>query len=575
MSPPNHAGLTTRSLYKLPLGRLLAGRGYMEGQFLVRDNAEQPWQGDLCQFFTRETVSRYCLQQLTLPANVLSLRLLKPAAGHGAFFVPLISKLASACRAQKRSYATLSRCVRAYEIDPVVAASLRQKCTDTLCHNGVPTEIAKRVARYWVRNEDFLEAKIRSRFSHIVSNPPYIRWDAIPARLRDCYKARFSTFKQRADLYVAFIERALELLQSEGQIGFLCPGNWTRNGYGGPIRELLTSRGHLKKIVDFSDVDSFEQSADAYPCFFVFQKNRNGSTQIFSMCDGEKLSRAGAVVRRRFNSSTAPLLLSRSGEIEDVLERAQKSFPKLEDAGCTVRVGSATGCNSVFLGSAEQLDVEKDRLLPFVNARSILNGIAVWRGTKIVNVFDQHGELVTLSEFPKLRAYLRKHKKQLQARAKASKSKYWWRSIDVLHPGWYRSSKLLVVDISSKPVIGLDTKGYCAGSGVYQIKSRGWPLEELLTLLSAGVLGLFISGLSAGTEKGFHRFQKRHICSVRIPRWDDLDQQWLARFQAARKSGNLSGVLNAVAEVYACEPELLRAHVARDWQSFARRAGRG
>lgn len=547
----------------------------MEAQFLVSDKAERPWQGDMCQFFTRESVSRYCLRQLTLPANMLSLRLLEPAAGHGAFLVPLIPKLAKACRAQKRPYATLSRCVRAYEIDPAVASSLLKKCTDTLRDNGVPTEIAKRIARYWVRNEDFLEAKIRSRFSHIVSNPPYIRWDSIPARLRDSYKARFSSFKQRADLYVAFIERALELLQSEGQLGFLCPGNWTRNGYGGSVRELLTSRGYLKKIVDFSDVDSFEQSADAYPCFFVFQKNRNGSTLIFSVSDGEKLSRAGAAVRRQFNASATPLLLSRSGEIEEVLKRAQKILPRLEEAGCTVRVGSATGCNSVFLGSAEQLDIEKDRLLPFVNARSIRNGVAVWHGTKIVNVFDHHGELITLAEFPKLRTYLRKHKKELQARAKASKSKYWWRSIDVLHPDWYRSSKLLVVDISAKPVVGLDTKGYCAGSGVYQIKSSGWPLEELLTLLSAGVLGLFISGLSAGTEKGFHRFQKRHICDVRIPKWEDLDQQWLAHFQAARKKGNLSGVLNAVADVYNCKSELLRAHVARDWQSFAQWPRRG
>jgi adenine-specific DNA-methyltransferase len=547
----------------------------MEGSLPVQHEGTRPWQGDLCQFFTRESVARYCLRQLALPANILSLRLLEPAAGHGAFFIPLISKLASACRAQRRSYAALSKCIRAYEIDPVVAASLQKKCTDALCENGVSSAIAKKLARYWVRNEDFLEARIRHSFSHIVSNPPYIRWDAIPAQLRESYKARFVSFKQRADLYVAFIERALELLQSDGQLGFLCPGNWTRNGYGGSVRELLTSKGYLKKIVDFSDVDSFEQSADAYPYFFVFQKDRKGPTQIFSMSDGEKLSRAGTAIRRHFNSSATPLLLSRNSEIEDVLKRAQNSLFKLEEAGCTVRVGSATGCNSVFLGSAEKLNVEKDRLLPFINARSIRNGIAVWRGTKIVNVFDGHGDLVRLSEFPRLRAYLKKHKKKLQARAKASKSKYWWRSIDVLHPDWHRSSKLLVVDISAKPVIGLDTKGYCAGSGVYQIKSSGWPLEELLTLLSAGVLGLFISGLSTGTEKGFHRFQKRHICSVRIPKWEDVNQQWLARFQGARKKGSLSGILNTVAELYDCEPKLLRAHVARDWQSFAKWPRRG
>jgi hypothetical protein len=195
-----------------------------------------------------------------------------------------------------------------------------------------------------------------------------------------------------------------------------------------------------------------------------------------------------------------------------------------------------------------------------------------WSGTSIVNVFDQDGELVKLSEFPRLRAYLNEHKESLQARAKASKSKFWWRSIDVLHPDWYRSAKILVVDISARPVLGLDTKGYCAGSGVYQIKSTGWPLNELLVLLSAGILGLFISGLSAGAAKGFHRFQKSHICGVRLPKWEDVDQRWRAEFQTARTRRNLAGVIDAVAALYGCEPKLLSSYLARDWEAFGRRS---
>jgi hypothetical protein len=76
-----------------------------------------------------------------------------------------------------------------------------------------------------------------------VGNPPYIRWDAIPGSLRDSYKARFVSFKQRADHYVAFIEHALSLLDQHGQLGFLCPGTWTRNVYGGAVREAFTTLG--------------------------------------------------------------------------------------------------------------------------------------------------------------------------------------------------------------------------------------------------------------------------------------------------------------------------------------------
>jgi len=543
----------------------------MHGEIMIGGSARRVWQRDLCQFFTRAEVARYCLQQLTLPANILTIKLLEPAAGHGAFFLPLIPRLANACRAQKCCYNQLRNVISAYEIDPDIAELLRKKSTHLLEVNGIPISTAKALGRSWIKNEDFLEANLHSDFSHIISNPPYIRWEAIPVKLRRSYRKRFSSFKQRADLYVAFIERALELLRTDGQLGFLCPGTWTKNGYGSSIRETLTSRGYLKKIIDFSDVDSFEQSADAYPCFFLFQKDRDGSTEIFAMIDGKRLSRTGDTVRRRFEASSGPLLLSRNNGIVHVLKRAEEKFPKVEDSGCSVRVGSATGCNEIFLGLAKDLPVEKDRLLPFVNARSIRNGTVEWSGTSIVNVFDDSGALVKLAQFPRLRAYLEAHKESLKARAKASKSKTWWRSIDVLHSEWHRSRKLLVVDISAKPVIGLDAVGYCAGSGVYQIKSDSWPLDDLLVLLSAGVLGLFISALSVGANKSFHRFQKRHICNIRLPKWQDLDQSWRSRFQTAHGRGHLSDVLEAVAELYECEPKLLQTYLARDWQSFSHR----
>lgn len=541
---------------------------WMEGETFRQVAIDRPWQGDLCQFFTRDVVARFCLQQLSFPRNSLSIRLLEPAAGHGAFFLPLIPKLIRACRKAKKSFIHLRRAIRAYEIDPGVAAVLRDNCVQALQENGVPTAIARKLARYWIRNADFLEADIRSRFTHIVGNPPYIRWDAIPEALRDSYKVRFSSFKQRADLYVAFIEQSLSMLTADGQLAFLCPGSWTKNVYGNSIREAFTTQGHLKTVIDLTDVDSFEQSADAYPCFFVFRNGRNGATDLLSMEGRDKLRAVGAQVRRHFKPSSAPLLLSRADDMACVVQSAQARFPMLEDAGCSVRVGSATGCNEVFLGSSRTLAVERSRLLPFVNARSIRDAKVVWGGTSIVNAFDNDGKTVKLKDYPRLLAYFRKHKDALKSRAKASDSKVWWRSIDVLHPDWYREPKLLVVDISATPVIGLDVKGYCAGSGVYQIKSANWPLQDLLVLLSAGILGLFVSAFSAGAAKGFHRFQKRQIGAVPLPRWESLDANWRVQFQTAHQSGNLPAVIESVAALYECDRRLLSANLARDWDSF-------
>jgi len=528
------------------------------------DVSERPWQGELCQFFTRNKIVRRCLREIEFPKNLLSLRLLEPAAGQGAFILPLVPKLVAACRSQKRSFRALNTIIRAYEIDPVVAAHLRTRCVRALSRAGVGNALAREIAKQWVRNEDFLGANLKKRFSHIIGNPPYIRWDAIPVAVREEYKVRFSAFRKRADLYVAFIEHSLRFLTDNGQLAFLCPGTWTRNVYGADVRSALTTQGHLKSIVDLSELDSFEKQADAYPHFFVFQKGGSGPTKI-SAASAKRRRDAVRSIKRRFEPSSAPLLLVRADDAVAAINAARGKFPSLEHAGCEIRVGSATGCNSVFLGPRDDLPVESSRLLPFVNAGSIAKGKVTWANTSIVNVFDDEGALVELSKFPRLKAYLHAHKKALKNRAKASKSENWWRTIDVLHPDWHSQKKLLVVDISSTPVIGLDKNGFCAGSGVYQIKSSQWPLPDLLTLLSAGILGLFVSSFSAGAANGFHRFQKKKLAAIPIPKWDEQSVQWRDEFQSARSRGDSSATLALVADLYGCSRRLLKQHLARDW----------
>lgn len=532
------------------------------------------WQGKLCQFFTRDEIARYCLGQLSFPPTLLNMRLLEPAAGRGAFILPLIERLAKTGSAKRNTHEQLHEMIRAYEVDKHVADRLRANCKSALEVAGFEPKTATSLVKAWVVRGDFLDADLSPRFTHIVGNPPYIRWDAIPRPLLKQYRAQFGSFRARADLYVAFIEKSLGLLDDNGQLAFLCPINWTRNSYGKSVREALTARGWLKTIIDFTNVDSFERPADAYPSFFVYSATGAGDTEIVSIANGKGgLESRGRPIRRTFAQTTSPFILA-SKSIGQFVERAKRKFPKLEEAGCIVRVGSATGCNDVFLGAKDALPVERSRLLRFVNAGSIHEGRVRWSETHVVNVFDRNSKLVDLDDYPRLRSYLLNHKARLRGRAKANQSACWWRTIDVLHKDWYGSQKLLVSDIASAPVIGLDTVGYCAGGGVYQIKSQKWPLEDLQLLLSAGVLGTFVGALSHRSTHGFQRFQKKLIVEVPIPHWDALTPDWRASFRAARLKKDVDLVLALVADLYGCSVGLLAAHTARDWKTFGARSER-
>ena len=77
-------------------------------------------------------------------------------------------------------------------------------------------------------------------FTHVVGNPPYVRQEAIPDVLMAEYRKHYKTIYDRADIYVPFIERSLELLAAGGELGFICANRWMKNKYGKKLRELVS-----------------------------------------------------------------------------------------------------------------------------------------------------------------------------------------------------------------------------------------------------------------------------------------------------------------------------------------------
>src|SRR3546814_4324262 len=82
-------------------------------------------------------------------------------------------------------------------------------------------------------------------FDFVVDNPPYVRQERIPASLLAEYRRRYRTLYDRADLYVLFYERGLDLLAPGGRLGFICANRWIKNRYGGPLRAKISEQFHL------------------------------------------------------------------------------------------------------------------------------------------------------------------------------------------------------------------------------------------------------------------------------------------------------------------------------------------
>lgn len=77
-----------------------------------------------------------------------------------------------------------------------------------------------------------------------------------------------------------------------------------------------------------------------------------------------------------------------------LVRRLEARFPRLEEAGCNLGIGVATGADQAFIGDFEGLDVEPSRKLPLVTTKDILQGYVQWGGKGVINPFGEDGNQI-------------------------------------------------------------------------------------------------------------------------------------------------------------------------------------
>lgn len=487
--------------------------------------------------FTRREVVEFILDVCgwrhdePLPAR----RLLEPSCGAGDFLLPAIERLLIAWAAQGRTtdpVGALGNCICAVELHRDTFEQTRGAVVDRLAAAGLTPAQAQSLADRWLLRGDFLLADIESDFDVVVGNPPYVRQELIPSTLLAEYRRRFRTLYDRADLYVPFIERSLHALKPGGVLGFICADRWMKNRYGGPLRALVSSAFNLRVHVDMNGAQAFHADVAAYPAITVIAREAQGTTRRASCQSLEVLPALAAGVMAPYLARGASV-----EELSDVvrgdapwvldgdrntalLRKLESAYPTLEEAGCKVGIGVATGADEVFIGPYEALDVEPSRKLPLVTTRDIASGEVHWQGRGVINPFEADGSLVDLAAYPRLGRHLQAHRERISARHVARKAPArWYRTIDRINPALVSRPKLLVPDIKGQAHIVYDEGRFYPHHNLYYVTAQDWDLRALQGVLLSSLARWFVSSYSTKMRGGFLRFQAQYLRRIRLPLW--------------------------------------------------------
>ncbi|MGH7991443.1 MAG: Eco57I restriction-modification methylase domain-containing protein, partial [Limisphaerales bacterium] len=123
--------------------------------------------------------------------------------------------------------------------------------------------------------KEFPETMKRGGFDVVIGNPPYERIQTMMGNAPQIVEFLKANYRSAAsgnfDIYVCFIERGLELLNADGQFGYICPNKFFQAEYGRELRMLLTEQKHVREILSFGDQQVFPQ-ATTYTCLLFLQK---------------------------------------------------------------------------------------------------------------------------------------------------------------------------------------------------------------------------------------------------------------------------------------------------------------
>jgi len=408
--------------------------------------------------FTRRWVVELMLDLAgyTTDKDLTAERVVEPSVGSGAFVGPILDRLIASRAAHfpDADWSDLTDCLRAWDLQADHVDTCRKLAVQALIDAGCPPGIADSLAVRWLHAGDFLLSQ-RDGYTAtlVVGNPPYIRIEDLAAELLDAYRRSCPTMGGRADIFVGFYERGLDMLLKNGRLVFICADRWMRNDYGKALRAKVVDGFAVDTVLVMHDVDAFEAEVSAYPAITVLRNGKQSTTVTADTAEafGEAAaaeflawarSKRKAVKTTSFDAArlhtwhtTDNIWPTGSAATLAWLDELHERFEPLEraDGLTSLKIGVATGNDSVFVvGPRDIPDIERDRLLPIALNKDVKSGKFVWGGRYLVDPWKRTSVLIDLDRYPRAAAYLRQHEVSLQKRHTAKSGK-WWKTIDAVH----------------------------------------------------------------------------------------------------------------------------------------------
>ena len=137
-----------------------------------------------------------------------------------------------------------------------------------------------------IREKDYLLSDWDEKYSAIVCNPPYNRFQVIENRsqiLEIFYKHTKIKYSGYTNQYILFLIKSIYQLAPGGRLAYIIPSEFLNSKYGESIKELLLKEKIVHSIINFENNDEMFFNATTTCCILLLSKNNNKVIQFFNL----------------------------------------------------------------------------------------------------------------------------------------------------------------------------------------------------------------------------------------------------------------------------------------------------
>ncbi len=389
-------------------------------------------------------------------------------------------------------------------------------------------------------NNEFKTIMSNGGFDVIIGNPPYIKIQRFVNSIAEenFYNEKYASSTGKYDAYVLFMEKAYQLLNSNGIAGFILPHKFLNTDYGRGIRKFLAEKKCLYRIVDFGTNQVFGD-ATTYTCVVFITKNKNNVLK-FNITEPEQIVNSDHLVEDQINydhlnSQSWNLLGSKKQELLDkILEKksvlgniVNGIYQGIVTTGDDIFILRGEIVNNYFVGYSEaskkEIRIESAIVQPIAKGKDIRRYQKIQSRLFLIYphiILD--GKTVPMSEnvfktnYPLAYEYLSQFKDELIARKISYKTnpEHWYSLHRARDFNLFTNDKIITPQLQNYPNFTLDDSKTITDAGGYVIPvpdSLGYSARTLLAILNSQLMWFFIKMTSNVFNSGYYYFKTKYL----------------------------------------------------------------